>query len=138
MIVQQTKIQSFLKKNIFQQFAKFGFTGVIVTIYGIISYYILLERLGLPLYPVYVVVYFIGVGLSYLINSKYTFKESYKVKDSVKYFMSYTASLSLGLLILYSFDSLLPDVSDFYLTIIVIPFRFMITFLLLKVFIYKK
>ena len=121
-----SKLQTFVA-----QFSKFGVVGAFTTAFGICANYILLERLQLPLYPVYVAVFLLGVLLSYLLNSYFTFKEKTNLKSGMKYYGSYIIGLVVGLILLYVFDQTLPY-SDFILTILVIPPRFILTFFLVK------
>lgn len=123
-------------KRYFKQLSKFGSVGVLTTTFGIICNYILLEMMSLPLYPVYVAVFLIGVFLSYLLNSHYTFKQTTNLKDGARYYASYIIGMLVGLALLYIFDHTL-QYSDFLLTLIVIPFRFLITFVLVKLTVFK-
>jgi len=119
------------------QFSKFGLVGVLTTTFGIVCYYILLDRMGLPLYPVYVCVFLVGVLISYLLNSRYTFKKKVNLKDSLGYYASYMIGLIVGLILLYVFDRIF-DYSDFILTLLIIPPRFLLTFILLKSIVFVK
>ena len=132
MITKKTKLNAFVT-----QFSKFGSVGALTTLFGVFSNYILLERLHLPLYPVYISVFLVGVLISYLLNARFTFKEKASIKDGAKYYISYLIGLVVGLILLYTFDQTL-QYSDFILTILVIPFRFMITFVLVKKVVYAK
>jgi len=124
-------------KRLITQFSKFGLIGVFTTTFGIICYYILLERLALPLYPVYIAVFLVGVFISYLLNSRYTFKKKANLKDSIGYYASYIIGLIVGLILLYVFDRIF-DYSDFILTLLVIPPRFLLTFFLVKKVVFVK
>lgn len=119
------------------QFSKFGLVGVLTTTFGIVCYYILLDRMGLPLYPVYICVFLVGVFISYILNSRYTFKKKVNLKDSLGYYASYIVGLIVGLILLYVFDRIF-DYSDFILTLLVIPPRFLLTFMLLKSIVFVK
>lgn len=132
MLTKNTKFNAFIA-----QISKFGSVGVLTTAFGIFSNYVLLERWHLPLYPVYISVFLVGVFISYLLNARFTFKEKTNIKDGTKYYVSYLIGLGVGLILLYIFDQTL-QYSDFILTILVIPFRFIITFVLVKKMIYSK
>lgn len=119
------------------QLSKFGSVSVLTTIFGISSNYILLEVLHLPLYPVYISVYFVGIFISYVLNARFTFKEKANVRDGAKYYASYIIGLLVGLILLYIFDQTF-EYSDFMLTILVIPFRFIVTFFLIKKVVYGR
>jgi len=124
-------------RNLLTQISQFGFVGVLTTAFGITCNYILLDIMKLPLYPVYIGVFLVGVLLSYLLNSRFTFKEKTNIKAGVRYYASYIVGLVVGLILLYIFDRTLPY-SDFILTILVIPPRFLLTFLLVKKIVFAK
>jgi len=124
-------------KTFIAQLSKFGIVGVFTTTFGILCYYILLERLALPLYPIYISVFLVGVFISYLLNSRYTFKKKTNFKDSIGYYASYIIGLIVGLILLYVFDRIF-DYSNFILTLLVIPPRFLLTFILLKKVVFVK
>lgn len=124
--------------KLLNQFLRFGFVGIFVTFLGVFLYYIFLEILLWPLYPVYCLVFLLCVSISYLLNSKMTFRSNYRKQDSINYFFVYGASFCIGLLILSILDLIFIDISDFYLTLIVIPPRFLLQFGLVKFFIFNK
>ena len=119
------------------QFSKFGLVGLLTTTFGIVCFYILLDRMALPLYPVYICVFLVGIFISYLLNSRYTFKKKVNLKDSLGYYASYIIGLIVGLILLYVFDRIF-DYSDFILTLLIIPPRFLLTFILLKSIVFVK
>jgi len=119
------------------QLSKFGLVGALTTTFGIVANYILLEILHLPLYPVYIAVFLVGVLLSYLLNSHFTFKEKTNLKSGARYYASYLIGLVVGLMLLYIFDQTLPY-SDFILTVLIIPPRFLLTFFLVKKIVFVK
>ena len=121
----------------FTQIFKFFTAGGITTIFGLTSYYICLESFSLPLYPVYIIVYLLGVALSYLLNSKYTFNRAYNKKTYASYFITYTIGLLSGLLLITLLKLYFPELSDFITTVLVIPPRFILTFILLKLKTFK-
>lgn len=131
MIIKSAKLNTLI-----HQLSKFGMVGVLTTIFGIVCYYILLERLHLPLYPVYVVVYTMGVLISYLLNSRYTFSKQRSWEDGIKYYAIYVVGFLVGLGLLYFFERLF-DYTDFILVIMIIPFRILITFALIKIVIFS-
>jgi len=130
-MTQNTKLHGFIA-----QLSKFGAVGALMTAFGITANYILLEILHLPLYPVYVAVFLAGVLLSYLLNSRFTFKEKINIKAGARYYVSYLIGLLFSLTLLYIFDKTLLY-SDFILTVFVIPPRFLLTFFLVKKVVFK-
>lgn len=117
--------------TLIEQLSKFGLVGGITTTFSMISYYILLDILHSPLYPTYIGVYVVAVFFSYLLNSRFTFKEKINIKDVVKYYVTYLTGLCFGIVLLYILDGLL-DFSNFILVLITIPFRVVITFFFTK------
>jgi len=131
MIAKSTKINVLI-----HQLYKFGLVGILTTIFGIVCYYILLEKLYLPLYPVYTAVYTMGVLISYLFNSRYTFQKKRSWEDGVKYYAMYIIGFLVGLGLLYIFGRLF-DYADFILVLLVIPFRILVTFVLIKTIVFS-
>ena len=118
------------------QLSKFGLVGVLTTVFGIVCYYILLERLHLPLYPVYATVYTMGVLISYVLNSRYTFQKKRSWQDAIKYYAMYVVGFLVGLGLIYLFEKLF-DYSDFILVVLVIPFRVIVTFILVRITVFS-
>jgi len=134
----RAKVKDFIFKNLsIPEILKFGSVGIALTAYAIICYYILLDVLQLPLYPVYACVYFSGICMSYLINAQFTFKKKYNSKDSIKYFFTYVFGFLVGLLLLKSLSLVLPNLTDFTLVLLAIIPRVLITFIMVKFFIFK-
>lgn len=130
------KWQCLKEKKIVHELLKFASIGVIITIVSVIAYYILLDVLALPLYPVYISVYCIAVVFSYIFNAKYTFKKESNWSDYLKYFLTYFVGLLLGIGIIsllknYTFSS------NFISVLISIPIRVLFTFVLVKLSIFK-
>jgi len=121
----------------FVQLLKFGTVGIVTTLFAIVSYYILLSVLELPIYPVYICVYFVGILISYLLNSNFTFGKSYNKKDSIRYYLIYGVGLIFGLSIIYFVKLLTKIESDLITVIITIVPRFILTFVLLGRFLYN-
>ncbi len=128
----KTKLQKLIT-----QLTRFGFIGIFTTAFGLICYYIFLERLKFPLYPTYAGVYTAGVCISYYLNSRYTFQQKRNLKDAVKYYASYVLGFLIGLALLYSFEQLF-NFSDFILIILTIPLRVLLTFILVKKLVFKN
>jgi len=131
MVIKSAKLNTLI-----HQLYKFGLVGVLTTIFGIVCYYILLERLDLPLYPVYTAVYTMGVLISYLLNSRYTFRKKRSWEDGIKYYSMYIIGFLVGIGLLHLFGRLF-DYTDFILMMLTIPFRIFVTFALVKIIIFS-
>lgn len=131
MVIKSAKLNTLI-----HQLYKFGLVGVLTTIFGIVCYYILLERLDLPLYPVYTAVYTMGVLISYLLNSRYTFRKKRSWEDGIKYYSMYIIGFLVGIGLLHLFGRLF-DYTNFILMMLTIPFRIFVTFALVKIIIFS-
>lgn len=122
---------------LFERFVKFGFVGILTTIFGIVCYFIAFTIYDFPLYPTYFVVYNMGILISYFLNTKYTFNAKYNKKDYLKYFFSYIVGFLVGYLILYIVNLYFPQFSKMTKIVIMIPPRIVLTFILLNSIVYK-
>ena len=120
-----------------KKFLKFSSVGAVTTTFGLILYYILLEMLDLPLYPIYVVVWLLSVVLSYSLNTRFNYKRAFNIKELIKYCGSYLSGLLFGLLLLFLLGLANLGLTDFVLTIIVIVPRFILVFLFVDKFAFK-
>ena len=120
-----------------KKFLKFSSVGAVTTTFGLILYYILLEMLELPLYPVYVVVWLLSVVLSYSLNTRFNYKRAFNIKELIKFCGSYLSGLLFGLLLLFLLRLANLGLTDFVLTIIVIVPRFILVFLFVDKFAFK-
>lgn len=120
-----------------KQISKFASVGVITVVISVTLNFIFLDILSLPLYPVYISVYCFGIIISYLLNTYFTFKKKRNVKDSVQYAFIYAIGLIFGIGLLAIFQKILPGYSDFMYTLFVIIPRFVLTFMILKLSIFK-
>lgn len=124
-------------KKLLGEGLKFSSFGIVITLSSILAYYILLEVFFLPLYPVYITVYCIGVTCSYLLNARYTFKQDYNKRESIKYFGAYLIGLLFGLILIELISIFLPQISDFFTTLLSIPPRVVLTFIIIKYVVFK-
>ncbi len=129
-------LKSVKLNTLIQELYKFGLVGILTTTFGIVCYYILLEKLMLPLYPVYTAVYTMGVLISYWLNSHYTFQKKRSWEDGIKYYIMYIIGFLVGIGLLFLFGELF-DYTDFILVILVIPFRILVTFVLIKTIVFS-
>jgi len=107
----------------------FGGVGVMMTIIGLTLNTILLKYFKTPLYITYTSVYIVNVLLSYLLNSRYTFKSKIKFSRMIKYYMSYIFSLCSGLVLISIFERFF-GFENWVYPYMVLPFTFSSNFLL--------
>ena len=106
---------------------KFGLVGGGVTLLGILGYYICLDLYKFPLYPTYIALNILATALTYLLNSKYTFKQKVEVSKSVKYFITYALGITFGIFLLWVLEQIV-SFRPFILVLMVIPLRVLLTF----------
>ena len=82
------------------KFISFASMSVIYSSANLASNFVLLKYFGTPLIPTYVVVYLLTVLLAYLLNSRYTFKDSLSFKKAGFYYLTYLSSMLIGVLLL--------------------------------------
>jgi len=102
-------------------FAKFFKVGVFITLLSMSLTFIFLKIIGTPLIITYVILYTSMIFLSFLLNSKYTFKSSRSFKRLLLYYASYGISMLLGVGLLALFKATLPF-ENWILAYMVIPF----------------
>ena len=122
--------------KLIEQLVKFGGIGGFLALCSISIYYIAFEYWSLPLYPVYIIVYCLGVLTSYMLNSKYTFKQETSKSGLAKYYSVYAIGLSIGIGLIFLGQMYTPW-SDFYLTVASIVPRTLLVFIMTKIFIFK-
>ncbi len=124
------------KKELIPYFAVSG--GLLI--YGFLFYYITLEIFHLPIYPTYIVGFFSGTILSYLLNGRYTFKtgDRKSFKQFFEYLLTYFLGLSLGLFLIYMIKKITSNFQDFVIVYIVLVPRALLTYLILKKWVFRK
>jgi len=120
-----------------KELVRFMGVGMIMLIYSITAFYFAFEVLDLPLYSTYTVLYLIAIFISYILNSKFTFNKKISVKAGVKYYVAYLIGLALGLVLLRLSQELFDTTKFIHILIILIP-RTLLTYLLVKFFIFFK
>ncbi len=123
--------------KLIQQLIKFGGIGGMLAVGSIIIYYITLDVLALPVYPIYTAVYCIAVYISYMLNSKYTFQEERTREGLLKYYLVYGIGLAIGLGLIYLFKSY-TSWSDFIVTLASMLPRTVLVFVFSKLFVFGK
>jgi len=127
-----------IKKLLQQKIAKFGYIGLFNTALSIVLHYIFLEIAGLNIYVSYALVFLISVSLAAYLNSVYTFKQKFTLKILFKFYLIYLVSLLFGYILLFIYNKFLPDLSDFYKTILTIPPRVLFSYFFVKGYAFEK
>ncbi len=118
-------------------FFRYVGVGVVMLIFSLLSFYITLEVYQLPLYPTYIVTYFIAIFISYVLNSKFTFKKEQSKEDAFKYYLVYGLGMIIGISLLKLFSYLF-DVSNFVLVLLILVPRTLITYILSRIFVFNN
>lgn len=124
-------------KGLIREFFRFVGVGMIMLVYSITTFYFAFEVFDLPLYSTYTILYLIAIFVSYLLNSKFTFNKKMSVKVGAKYYLAYLIGLALGLALLRLSQELFDTTKFFHTLIILIP-RTLLTYLIVKVFVFKN
>lgn len=124
--------------KVVQRIFKFGSVGVVTTAFGVTSYYILLDRLNGPLYPVCVTVWVLSVFVSYVLNTRFNYKRTFNIQDLAVFYRSYLSGLIFGLLIVFLLKTADFGLSDFAITVVSIIPRFLLVFAVIELFGYKN
>jgi putative flippase GtrA len=124
--------------KIFAKLIGFGSIGVLTTALGIGAYYILLERLHLSLYPVYVSVWCGCVFFSYVMNTRFNYKRPFNLVELIKYYGGYAVGLLFSLLLIAVLKYWVSELSDFVLTLIPIIPRFLLVFIFVNRFAFRN
>lgn len=116
-------------KKIVSRFLKFAKVGVFVTILSLCLSYFFLKIVGTPLIATYICLNLAMISLSFLLNSKYTFKAKKSYKKLFLYYCSYGTSMLLGVGLLSIFRVVFPF-ENWILAYMVVPFTMTSNFLL--------
>ena len=120
-------------KTLFQQivirFFRFAKVGIFVTALSLGLSYFFLKIIGTPLILTYILLYISMILLSFLLNSKYTFKSKRSIKKIIFYYMSYGFSMLLGVFLLHMFRNI-TSFENWILAYMVIPFTLTSNFIL--------
>lgn len=122
--------------KLIEQLVKFGGVGGFLAVCSIAIYYVALELWSLPVYPVYIIVYCIAVWVSYMLNSKFTFKQETSKSGLAKYYIVYAIGLGIGIGLIF-LGQMYTSWSDFYVTVASIVPRTLLVFLLSRAFIFR-
>ena len=109
--------------------SKFMTVGVFVTLTSMTLSFVFLKIIGTPLIITYILLYLTMIFVSFLLNSKYTFKSKRSIKRLLLYYGSYGISMLIGVGLLSVFRKILPF-ENWVLSYLVIPFTMLSNFTL--------
>jgi len=114
------------KKNTFiRKLFGFSIVGIIVTLFSIFLLYLSIQLIGVNLYVGYIISYLLSILLSLLLNSFFVFKRGIiDIKITVNYYLIYVLSMLIGLVALWVFEIVLPELNKFFLSILCIPITY--------------
>lgn len=103
----------------------FSIVGVVVTLFSIILLYIFIQLLNLNVYIGYAISYLCSIFLSLILNNFLVFKSgSISVSKAAKYYLIYLISMLIGLILLWLFELILPELNKFFVSILCIPITY--------------
>ena len=114
--------------TIITKFLKFGVIGIGITIFGIVSNFTLVRYFKTDVIYTYVVIYCIGICMSFYLNTVITYKTKIVFKKLIPYSGVYFITMGVGVLLLNFYKSL-AFCADEYLSIFVVPFTMTLNFI---------
>jgi len=130
-------IITYIYKFIKSKFYTFSIIGLFNVIFYIVLHYIFLEILKINIYISFAIVFVLNVGISYLLNSYFTYKEVLSINKAVKFYMTYFFNLVVGLLLIFLLKKLVVSYSDFIITLLTVPPRVVLSFLIVNFYVFK-
>jgi putative flippase GtrA len=133
------KIKNLVEKRsvIIKKFFKFAQVGVFITLLSLSLSFIFLKLIRTPLIPTYVLIYMLMIYLSFILNTRYTFKVRGNTVKLMLYFGSYGITMLFGVCLLTLFRWMLPF-ENWILAYFVIPFTLTLNFVFSTVLFKKK
>jgi len=108
----------------------FSIVGIIVTLFSILLLYLLIQLMGTNVYIGYVISYLLSILLSLVLNNFLVFNSGkIDIKKAYKYYLIYLFSMIIGLIALWVFELILPNLNKFWLSILCIPITYTWNFL---------
>lgn len=117
--------------SIKMMFARFSLVGAFVSLFSMLLLYIFLQVFDTPLIITNVVVYVFAVLISYLLNSRITFRLAVSLKNLLIYLAVYSLGLAITALLLLAYKQCL-DLPKFILSLLTVPFSMTCNFFLSK------
>ena len=105
----------------FRKLGKYSVVGGGVTVISLSLNFVFLKYLETPLIPTYVTIYLFTIMISYLLNSKFTFKIGWSFKNMLRYYTIYLSGIVIGVVLLSIFKYFIPAENWVY-PFMVIPF----------------
>ncbi|MDX1478109.1 MAG: GtrA family protein [Saprospiraceae bacterium] len=84
---------------------RFATVGAFCTGLSLALNFVFLKLVGTPLIPTYVAVYSGTILLSFLLNSRFTFRTTVNLPNAIRYFAIYLSAMGLGVLLLMLYRS---------------------------------
>jgi len=113
------------KYSVIRKLMGFSVVGVVVTLFSIILLYIFIQLINLNVYIGYAISYLFSIFLSLILNNFLVFKSgNIDIKKSIKYYLIYLISMLIGLILLWIFELLFPELNKFWLSILCIPITY--------------
>lgn len=131
------KLEKSLSSGLLRHISGYGIIGILMMLLSISLYFIFIDKLGLNMYVIYILVNIVTTTISYFLNSHYTFQKKATTDSFIKYGLTYFIGIGIGIILLTSINTFIPNLSDFYTVLASIGPRIIITFLLLKVLVFK-
>lgn len=88
-----------------KRLVRFASVGAFCTTLSLSLNFVLLKIAGTPLIPTYICVYAFTIFISFVLNSRFTFKTSVSTPNAVRYFAIYLSAMGLGVLLISLFRS---------------------------------
>ncbi len=115
--------------NIYKRILGFSFVGLIVTLVSVFLLYVFTDIFRFNIYVAYILSYILSISLSYTLNYLFVFKtKSFYFRKMLLYFLVYIFSMIIGLLLLPLFSLLFSSCSDFFISLMCLPFTFTFNF----------
>lgn len=86
-----------------KRLVRFVSVGAFCTTLSLTLNFIFLKWVGTPLIPTYICVYTFTIFISFLLNSRFTFKTSVTASNALRYFAIYLSAMGLGVLLISLF-----------------------------------
>jgi len=130
-------LEKSLQSGFLRHISGYGIIGIMMMALSVILYFIFIDKLGFNMYLMYIVVNILTTTISYFLNSRYTFQQSVSFKSFIKYGLTYIIGICVGLVLLKIINHTFIELSDFFTVLCSIVPRIIITFLLLKIIVFK-
>lgn len=121
-------VDKIIRSHLFKVFIGFSFVGVFSTLFSMLLIFIFNELLHVDYLLTYIIAYSLSILASYFMNTYLVFKSKYSMRGLLYYYMTYLASMVLGVVILELYNVVLPDWNKTIISYMVIPFTMLFNF----------